>query len=86
MKRRELLKAIGAGFCAGCIQPLSAAAKEKKPNIILCMADDQGWGDMAYCGHPELKTPNFDDMAAECLRFDRFYAAAPVCSPTREAY
>ena len=47
------------------------------------MADDQGWGDMAYNGHPVLKTPNFDAMAGEALRFDRFYAAAPVCSPTR---
>jgi arylsulfatase A-like enzyme len=55
----------------------------KPPNIVLCMADDQGWGDMAYNGHPVLKTPNFDAMAASALRFDRFYAAAPVCSPTR---
>ena len=47
------------------------------------MADDQGWGDMAYNGHPVLKTPHFDDMASSALRFDRFYAAAPVCSPTR---
>ena len=54
-----------------------------KPNIILVMADDQGWGDMAYNGHPVLKTPNFDEAAATGLRFDRFYAAAPVCSPTR---
>jgi len=53
------------------------------PNIILCMADDQGWGDMAYNGHPVIQTPNFDAMAAEALRFDQFYAAAPVCSPTR---
>jgi arylsulfatase A-like enzyme len=37
----------------------------KHPNIILCMADDQGWGDMAYNGHPVLQTPNFDAMAAE---------------------
>ena len=47
------------------------------------MADDQGWGDMAYYGHPHLKTPHFDQAAATGLRFDRFYAAAPVCSPTR---
>jgi arylsulfatase A-like enzyme len=47
------------------------------------MADDQGWGDMGYNGHPIIKTPNFDKMASEALRFDRFYAAAPVCSPTR---
>lgn len=53
------------------------------PNIVLVMADDQGWGDMAYNGHPHVKTPNFDALAKEGIRFDRFYAAAPVCSPTR---
>ena len=53
------------------------------PNIVLVMVDDQGWGDMAYNGHPTLKTPNFDAAAAAGLRFDRFYASAPVCSPTR---
>jgi len=47
------------------------------------MADDQGWGDMAYNGHDIVQTPNFDAMAAQTLRFDHFYAAAPVCSPTR---
>ena len=61
----------------------SFAQNRSKPNIILCMADDQGWGDMGYNGHPVLKTPNFDAMANNGLRFDRFYAAAPVCSPTR---
>jgi arylsulfatase len=55
----------------------------ERPNIILVMADDQGWGDMAYNGHSVIKTPNFDAAAATGLRFDRFYAAAPVCSPTR---
>jgi arylsulfatase A-like enzyme len=65
----------------GCSPP--SEETKKLPNIVLCMADDQGWGDMAYNGHPVLKTPYFDAMAAEGLRFDRFYAAAPVCSPTR---
>jgi hypothetical protein len=53
------------------------------PNIILVMADDQGWGDIGYNGHPVIRTPNLDAMASEGIRFDRFYAAAPVCSPTR---
>lgn len=66
-----------------CVSALAATPDADKPNIVLVMADDQGWGDMAYNGHPLLKTPNFDRMAAEALRFDRFYAAAPVCSPTR---
>lgn len=69
---------------AGLFTVLPApAAAAGKPNIILVMADDQGWGDMAYNGHRLLKTPNFDKMSASGLRFDRFYAAAPVCSPTR---
>ena len=85
MKRREFLKLAGAGVClgaVGCVSDMSAPSS-RKPNIVLCMADDQGWGDMAYNGHPVLKTPNFDAMAASALRFDRFYAAHPVCSPTR---
>jgi arylsulfatase A-like enzyme len=60
-----------------------STAADARPNIILAMADDQGFGDMAYTGHPAVKTPTFDEMARSGLRFDRFYAAAPVCSPTR---
>jgi len=85
MKRREFLRAAGAGLCLVATGHISSARtrSSQKPNIVLCMADDQGWGDMAYYDHPVLKTPNFDAMAAEAMRFDRFYAAAPVCSPTR---
>ena len=61
----------------------SFAAPSEPPNIVLVMADDQGWGDMAYNGHPQLKTPHFDALAKEGVRFDQFHAAAPVCSPTR---
>ena len=53
------------------------------PNIVLVMADDQGWGDVGFRGHEILQTPVLDEMAASGLRFDRFYSAAPVCSPTR---
>jgi arylsulfatase A-like enzyme len=70
-----VLVILGAGI--SCSKP------DTPPNIILCMADDQGWGDMGYNGHPVILTPNFDLMAGEGMRFDRFYAAAPVCSPTR---
>ncbi|WP_442505453.1 sulfatase-like hydrolase/transferase [Novipirellula sp. SH528] len=55
----------------------------RKPNIILVMADDQGWGDVGYNGHPFVQTPQLDAMANDGFVFDRFYAAAPVCSPTR---
>ena len=54
-----------------------------RPNIVLVMADDMGWGQTGYYNHPVLKTPNLDAMAKGGLRFDRFYAGGPVCSPTR---
>ena len=56
---------------------------DESPNIILIMTDDQGWGQTGYYDHPVLETPNLDAMAENGLRFERFYAAAPVCSPTR---
>lgn len=54
-----------------------------KPNIILVMTDDQGWGQTGYMNHPILKTPNLDTMSKNGLTFERFYAGGPVCSPTR---
>jgi len=65
------------------VAALARPLAEERPNFILCMADDQGWGDTGYNGHPLLKTPVMDEMARTGLRFDRFYAAAAVCSPTR---
>lgn len=65
------------------LQTRGFAADDNPPNIILCMADDQGWADVGYYGYSQVKTPVLDEMAASGLRFDRFYAAAPVCSPTR---
>jgi arylsulfatase A-like enzyme len=66
--------------------PLSAEEQRStapRPNVILCMTDDQGWGDTGYNGLKAARTPNLDAMAAAGLRMDRFYAAAPLCSPTR---
>ena len=85
MKRRSFLKTMGAGACLAVSSGALRADEppEGAPNIILCMADDQGWGDMAYSGHPVLRTPHFDQMASQSLQLDRFYAQAPVCSPTR---
>ncbi len=54
-----------------------------RPNIILVMADDQGWGETGYNGHPQLKTPTLDEMAQSGLRLNRFYSAHVNCSPTR---
>ncbi len=88
--RREFVAALGRsaallglpGCAAGALTATSDRSDEK-PNIILCMSDDQGWGDTGYNGHPLLKTPHLDAMSREGIRFERFYAGAPVCSPTR---
>ncbi|MEM8713623.1 MAG: sulfatase-like hydrolase/transferase [Planctomycetota bacterium] len=62
----------------------SVAPPDARPrHIVLIMADDQGWGDAGYAGHPFVKTPALDAMAEQGVVLERFYAAAPVCSPTR---
>ena len=53
------------------------------PNILLLMGDDHGWHETGYNGHSYVATPVLDEMAASGLQLDRFYSAAPVCSPTR---
>jgi arylsulfatase A-like enzyme len=73
-----LLSAAGLGIASP-----EEAGEPLRPNVVLIMTDDQGWGETGYAGHPVLRTPNLDAMAASGLRFDRFYAASPVCSPTR---
>ncbi len=63
--------------------PTRLAETAERPNIILMMADDLGWGDVGFNGGSQIRTPHLDAMAAAGLKFNRFYAAAPVCSPTR---
>jgi arylsulfatase A-like enzyme len=85
MIRRHSIRALECLAVAACVVASCAQALpgNDKPNIILVMADDLGWGDVAYNGNPVALTPNLDDMARQGIRFNRFYAAAPVCSPTR---
>ena len=84
LNRRDILKQIAMGAAANSsLLARPGQASRQRPNIILCMADDQGWGDTGYNGHPYLKTPNLDALSGAGLRFDRFYSGAPVCSPTR---
>ena len=59
------------------------ARADERPNIILLLADDLGYGDLSCFGSPAVKTPNIDRLATEGLRCNRFYAGSAVCSPTR---
>jgi arylsulfatase A-like enzyme len=87
-RRRFLQLALSAGglglLLAGLLTGWTSACRaDQPPNIILCMGDDHGWEETGYNGHPFVKTPVLDEMAATGLRLDRFYSASPVCSPTR---
>ena len=65
--------------------PATAQHSSNQPNIVLVMADDLAWMDLACQGNPLVETPFLDSFAAQGIRFTNAYAAAPVCSPTRAA-
>jgi arylsulfatase A-like enzyme len=64
----------------------AADAPKPKPNIIFLLADDLGWGDLGCYGHPHIRTPNLDALAADGRLYTSFYANGPVCSPSRAAF
>ncbi|SVD85224.1 uncharacterized protein METZ01_LOCUS438078, partial [marine metagenome] len=55
----------------------------KSPNFVVIFCDDMGYGDLGCYGHPTIKTPNLDRMAAEGVKFTQFYSASSVCTPSR---
>jgi len=66
--------------CIGFTAPLEGG---ERPNIILLLADDLGYGDLSCFGSPAVETPHLDRLAREGMKFTRFYAGSAVCSPTR---
>jgi len=68
----------------GCLAPALTAQGAPRPNIIIILADDMGYADLSCYGHPSIRTPSLDRMAAEGMRFTDFYAAASVCTPSRD--
>jgi len=90
MRSRNLVFRLFFLFSWVLIVPLSAWAVEQSkkvnpPNIVIFLADDQGWGDLSCNGNTMLKTPNIDSLAKNGVRLDRFYVC-PVCSPTRAEF
>ena len=69
---------------SGLITPLhSSVPAKRRPNIIFILADDLGYGDLGCYGQELIKTPNLDELARAGIRFTNFYAASPVCAPSR---
>ena len=85
--RRDFLKTVGLGAAAATALPKGQAAAEtttpRKPNVLLILVDDLGYGDLSCYGAKDLKTPHIDNLVSRGVRFDSFYANCPVCSPTR---
>jgi len=95
MNRRQFLTkagavTVGAAAAAGCqagpqTKPAAqAAGAPRRPNVVLVMTDDQGYGDLACHGNPHIKTPNLDWLHAHSTRLTNFHVD-PTCSPTRSA-
>ncbi|HEY1191952.1 MAG TPA: sulfatase-like hydrolase/transferase [Gemmata sp.] len=70
---------------AAGLLPAAGYAAETKPNVVIFLADDLGYGDLGCYGHPRIKTPNLDAFAKQGVKLTQCYAASAVCSPSRSA-
>ena len=87
MNRREFLRRTGAASLAGVLGgALSSrparAAEAKPPNVLLIISDDQAWTDFGFMGHPTIRTPSLDRLAAQSLVFSRGYVPTALCRPS----
>jgi arylsulfatase A-like enzyme len=85
---RHLIPILAAALLAAfpalsSAQAPAASSSSRPPNIVIIFADDLGYGDLGIYGHPLIKTPRLDTLAAEGLKLTSFYASAPVCSASR---
>src|SRR5215475_1046661 len=81
MKSLNLSLAAAFLFCLA-VSTLAAAAEPGRPNVIILLTDDNGYGDLSCHGNPVLKTPHFDRLHAQSVRLTDFHVA-PMCTPTR---
>jgi arylsulfatase A-like enzyme len=85
-RRRALSIFAGTSLLLGLASTSGLALyPARKPNIIVILVDDLGYGDLSSYGASDMHTPHVDKLMSAGMRFDRFYANCPVCSPTRAA-
>ncbi|MBL8177733.1 MAG: sulfatase-like hydrolase/transferase, partial [Bryobacterales bacterium] len=84
--RRQFLRAFGAASaCLGFQASLPSPAQNRRPNILLCISDDQSWKHTGAYGSKMVKTPAFDRIAREGVLFQRNFTSNPTCSPSRSS-
>lgn len=83
MKLKQIRLIVWTALLAASL--VSTVHAARKPNIVIILADDLGYGDLSSYGHPTIRTPHLDRMAAEGLRFTDFYAGNAYCTPSRAA-
>jgi arylsulfatase A-like enzyme len=85
MKYARCLRPLVLLLLACVADTTRAAAPTERPNVVVLLADDQGWGDLSINGNTNLATPRIDSLASDGAMLDRFYVS-PVCSPTRAEF
>ena len=83
MKPITTLIAVAFSLLLNVTETRAVPIENDKPNIVVVLCDDLGYGDLECYGHPHIKTPHLNELAADGIRFTNFYSAAPVCSPSR---
>src|SRR5262245_22606108 len=83
--RVSAMRPLNCLLLAFCIVVLVTSAAGGAPNVVVILADDQGWGDLSVHGNTNLSTPKIDSLARDGALFERFFVC-PVCAPTRAEF
>ncbi len=81
LRRLRMIAVVVASLLPFCVEGVAFGAE--RPNIVIILCDDLGYGDLGCYGHPQIKTPHIDRLSREGMLCTSYYAAAPVCSPSR---